>query len=145
MKVATVRLLQEEIKFCYRHEGTNHYQNCRELTHKYRQMIKVGFAAAAVSFPGPPFGLSLPPFIFMPALRTLTSTGTSHHLLERQRRTYMPLLRSEILLFPLSRLHLRLTREREDLPISRQEPTLLFTIRFTLAAPPWPPRMRTST
>ena len=46
MKVATVRLLQEEIKFCYRHEGTNHYQNCRELTHKYRQMIKVGFAAA---------------------------------------------------------------------------------------------------
>jgi hypothetical protein len=45
VKVATVRLLQEEIKFCYRNEGTNHYQNCRDLTQKYRQMIKVSFAA----------------------------------------------------------------------------------------------------
>ena len=31
----------DQIKLCYRKEGTNHYQNCRELTQKYRTMIKV--------------------------------------------------------------------------------------------------------
>lgn len=40
IKIQTVKMLQDEIKQCYRREGTNHYQACRELTVKYREMIK---------------------------------------------------------------------------------------------------------
>mmetsp|Transcript_32804 Transcript_32804/g.74051 ORF Transcript_32804/g.74051 Transcript_32804/m.74051 type:complete len:88 (+) Transcript_32804:64-327(+) len=40
VKTQTVKALQDEIKQCFRREGTNHYQNCRELTLLYRTMIK---------------------------------------------------------------------------------------------------------
>jgi len=33
--------MASQIKQCYRREGTNHYQNCRELTTKYRAFVKV--------------------------------------------------------------------------------------------------------
>ena len=45
VKVATVRLLQDQIKECYRREGANHYQNCRDLTQKYRAMVKVSMSS----------------------------------------------------------------------------------------------------
>jgi len=40
VKVQSLKLLQDEIKLCYRREGTNHYQNCRELAEKYRSIVK---------------------------------------------------------------------------------------------------------
>ena len=41
IKVQTVKLMQEEIKFCYRKNGVNHYQACKEVTSKYMAYIRV--------------------------------------------------------------------------------------------------------
>mmetsp|Transcript_69946 Transcript_69946/g.195644 ORF Transcript_69946/g.195644 Transcript_69946/m.195644 type:complete len:94 (+) Transcript_69946:67-348(+) len=40
IKVQTVKLMQEEIKFCYRKNGVNHYQACKEVTSKYMAYIR---------------------------------------------------------------------------------------------------------
>jgi len=34
------RIVQEELKKCYRAEGVNHYQNCRHLVELYMTSLK---------------------------------------------------------------------------------------------------------
>jgi hypothetical protein len=34
------RLVREELKKCYRGEGVNHLQNCKELAERYAAMIR---------------------------------------------------------------------------------------------------------
>jgi|TARA_B110000208_G_scaffold16747_1_gene19942 hypothetical protein len=49
VEVAAAKLLSEELSDCYRREGVNHIQNCRDLAEQYM---------AAVSKPG--FGIKKP-------------------------------------------------------------------------------------
>ncbi|KAG7340368.1 NADH-ubiquinone oxidoreductase subunit 10 [Nitzschia inconspicua] len=36
----TVRLLREDVIECYRREGVNHYQNCKEVNQKFYDLIQ---------------------------------------------------------------------------------------------------------
>jgi len=36
----TVRLLREDVIECYRKEGVNHYENCRDVAEKYYNLVK---------------------------------------------------------------------------------------------------------
>jgi NADH-ubiquinone oxidoreductase subunit 10 len=36
----TVRLLREDVIECYRREGVNHYENCKDVSQKYYDIIK---------------------------------------------------------------------------------------------------------
>ena len=35
----TVRLLRKDVIDCYRREGVNHYDNCKEVTEKYYKVV----------------------------------------------------------------------------------------------------------
>jgi len=35
----TVRLLRRDVIECYRKEGVNHYQNCKEVTERYYNLV----------------------------------------------------------------------------------------------------------
>jgi len=35
----TVRLLREDVIECYRREGVNHYENCKDVTEKYYNVV----------------------------------------------------------------------------------------------------------
>ena len=35
----TVRLLRRDVIECYRKEGVNHYQNCKEVTERYYNVV----------------------------------------------------------------------------------------------------------
>mmetsp|Transcript_881 Transcript_881/g.1815 ORF Transcript_881/g.1815 Transcript_881/m.1815 type:complete len:113 (-) Transcript_881:591-929(-) len=37
--VETVRLLRRDVIECYRKEGVNHYENCREVVDKYAKVV----------------------------------------------------------------------------------------------------------
>lgn len=39
MAIETVRLLRQDVIECYRKEGVNHYENCREVATKYYNVI----------------------------------------------------------------------------------------------------------
>lgn len=36
----TVRLLREDVIECYRKEGVNHYENCREVAEKFYNLVQ---------------------------------------------------------------------------------------------------------
>ena len=36
----TVRLLREDVIECYRKEGVNHYETCRDVAEKYYYLVK---------------------------------------------------------------------------------------------------------
>lgn len=40
VKAMEARLVREELQKCYRGEGVNHLQNCKELAEKYATMIR---------------------------------------------------------------------------------------------------------
>ncbi|GFZ50150.1 hypothetical protein JCM24511_07905 [Saitozyma sp. JCM 24511] len=40
VKAMEARLVREELQKCYRGEGVNSYQNCKELAETYARMIK---------------------------------------------------------------------------------------------------------
>ena len=40
IKVMELRLIREQLNKCYKTEGVNHYQNCRELAEKYLSLLK---------------------------------------------------------------------------------------------------------
>ncbi|CAD6583421.1 MAG: hypothetical protein TREMPRED_003545 [Tremellales sp. Tagirdzhanova-0007] len=40
VKAMEARLVREELKKCYRGEGVNHMQNCKELADRYVLMIR---------------------------------------------------------------------------------------------------------
>lgn len=40
MKAMEARLVREELQKCYRGEGVNHLQNCKELADLYTRMIR---------------------------------------------------------------------------------------------------------
>ena len=40
IKAMETRLVREELKKCYRGEGVNHMQNCKELADRYVVMIR---------------------------------------------------------------------------------------------------------
>jgi hypothetical protein len=35
-----VRIVAENLKKCHRIEGVNHYEKCRDIAEKYREMLK---------------------------------------------------------------------------------------------------------
>ena len=39
MAVETVRLLRQDVIACYRKEGVNHYENCKEPVERYVRLV----------------------------------------------------------------------------------------------------------
>ncbi|KAJ8662714.1 hypothetical protein O0I10_001678 [Lichtheimia ornata] len=40
VKAMEARIIKEKLDACYQTEGTNHYQNCRDLADLYRKAVK---------------------------------------------------------------------------------------------------------
>jgi NADH dehydrogenase (ubiquinone) 1 beta subcomplex subunit 10 len=40
IRTMEARLVREELDKCVRHEGVNHYENCRDLSQRYIQMLR---------------------------------------------------------------------------------------------------------
>lgn len=38
--VEYMKMLKDEVRNCYRREGVNHYENCRDLVHEYYARTK---------------------------------------------------------------------------------------------------------
>jgi hypothetical protein len=39
IRAEEISILRDKLKWCYRREGVNHYQNCRELANQYMEML----------------------------------------------------------------------------------------------------------
>ncbi|WOO77663.1 NADH-ubiquinone oxidoreductase subunit, mitochondrial [Vanrija pseudolonga] len=40
IKAMEARIVRGELQKCYKYEGVNHYENCKELAEKYAHMIR---------------------------------------------------------------------------------------------------------
>ncbi|KAI0058774.1 hypothetical protein BV25DRAFT_1919079 [Artomyces pyxidatus] len=40
VRAMEARIVQDQVKACYRGESVNHYENCRELSEKYLSMLR---------------------------------------------------------------------------------------------------------
>ncbi|KAI0050459.1 hypothetical protein FA95DRAFT_1603475 [Auriscalpium vulgare] len=40
VRAMEARIVQEQLQTCYRVEGVNHYENCREISEKYLTMLR---------------------------------------------------------------------------------------------------------